>query len=67
MISGMTPKKKRNARQIQITYQSPSTYTTKKDEIKTVLTLINDLQFQELSGLYDELIIPKLPKTTMMC
>jgi hypothetical protein len=58
-------KKEKNARQINNTSQSSG--TTKKDKIKTVLALINELQVQDSIG-SDELIdaVP-CSKTALVC
>jgi hypothetical protein len=45
--------KEKNARQINNTSQSPG--TTKKDKIKTVVALINELQVQESTGSDEEI------------
>jgi hypothetical protein len=55
--------KEKNARQIHNTYQLPGTGTTKKDNIKTILEIINELQFQDSDGSDDELNNSKLSKT----
>jgi hypothetical protein len=45
--------KEKNARQINSTLQSPG--TSKKDEIKTVLALINELQVQDSASSDEEI------------
>ena len=46
--------KEKGARQIHNTYQSPGTGTTKRDKIKSVLALINELKIQDSTGSDDE-------------
>jgi hypothetical protein len=57
--------KENNARQIQTSFQP--TGTTKKDEDKTVLALINELQLQDSAGSDEEVDISASSKTTMIC
>jgi hypothetical protein len=45
--------KEKNARQVNSTSQSPG--TSKKDKIKTVLALINELQLQDSAGSDEEI------------
>jgi hypothetical protein len=52
--------KEKNARQIH-------TGTTTKDEVKTVLTLINELQLQDSTGSDEEVDISASSKTAMIC
>jgi hypothetical protein len=59
--------KEKRKRQIHNIYQSPDTGTIKKDKIKTVLELINELQVQDSTGSDDELNAPILSKPTMVC
>ena len=57
--------KEKGARQIHSTYQPTS--TAKKDKIKTVLALINELQIQDSVGSDEELDISMPSKTAMVC
>jgi signal transduction histidine kinase len=59
--------KERRARQIRNTYQFSGTGTTKKDKIKNVIALINELQIQDSVDSDDELNTPKLSKTAVVC
>jgi hypothetical protein len=57
--------KEKNARQIHTTCQP--TGTTKKDKVKTVLALINELQLQDSAGSDEEVDISASSKTAMVC
>jgi hypothetical protein len=57
--------KEKNARQINSTSQSPG--TPKKDKIKTVLALINELQVQDSAGSDEDINISASSKTAMVC
>ena len=57
--------KEKGARQIHSTYQPTS--TAKKDKIKTVLALINELQIQDSIGSDEEIDISTPSKTAMVC
>ena len=57
--------KEKSARQIHTTCQP--TGTTKKDKIKTVLALINELQLQDSTGSDEEVDISASSKTAMVC
>jgi hypothetical protein len=57
--------KEKNARQIHTICQP--TGTTKKDKIKTVLALINELQLQDSAGSDEEVDISESSKTAMVC
>jgi hypothetical protein len=57
--------KEKDARQINSTSQSPG--TPKKDKIKTVLALINELQVQDSAGSDEEINISASSKTAMVC
>ena len=53
------------ARQIHSTYQPTS--TDKKDKIKTVLVLINELKIQDSISSDEEIDISTSSKTAMVC
>jgi hypothetical protein len=57
--------KEKNARQINNASQSSS--TPKKDKIKTVLALINELQVQDSIGSDEEIDTLPSPKTALVC
>jgi hypothetical protein len=57
--------KEKSTRQIHNTYQP--TGTTRKDKVKTVLALINDLQIQDSTGSNAEIDISTSSKTAMVC
>jgi hypothetical protein len=57
--------KEKNARQIHTTCQP--TGTTKKDKVKTVLALINELQLQDSTGSDEDVDISAFSKTAMVC
>jgi adenylosuccinate synthase len=57
--------KEKNARQIHTTCQP--TGTTKKDKIKTVLALINELQLQDSTCSDEEVDISASSKTAIVC
>jgi hypothetical protein len=56
---------KRSKRQIQ--HSNQSTYTTKKDKIKTSLALINRLQLQDSACSDEEMYISASSKTVIVC
>ena len=60
----MTNKIKKRVQDRYIIHLNPDTGTTKKDKIKTVLALINELQIQDSTGSDDEL---DTSKTEMVC
>jgi hypothetical protein len=57
--------KEKNARQIHTTCQP--TGTNKKDKVKTVLALINELQLQDSAGSDEEVDISAFSKTAIVC
>jgi hypothetical protein len=57
--------KEKNARQINSTSQSPG--TPKKDKIKTVLALFNELQVQDSAGSDEDINISASSKMAMVC
>jgi hypothetical protein len=57
--------KEKNGKQIHSTCQP--TGTTKKDRVKTVLTLVNELQLQASTGSDEEIDIAASLKTAMIC
>jgi hypothetical protein len=57
--------KEKNARQINSTSQSPG--ATKKDKIKTVLALTNELQVQDSAGSDEEIETSPSSKTALVC
>jgi hypothetical protein len=57
--------KEESARQIHDTYQPTS--TTKKDKVKTVLALINELQIQDSTSSDEEIDISSSSKTARIC
>jgi hypothetical protein len=57
--------KEKNARHINSTSQSPG--TPKKDKIKTVLALVNELQIQDSAGSDDKIDTSPSSKTAMVC
>jgi hypothetical protein len=57
--------KGKNARQINSTSQSPG--ISKKDKIKTVLALINELQVQDSAGSDEEIEAVSSSKSALVC
>jgi hypothetical protein len=57
--------KEKNSRQIHNTYQPTS--TTKEENSKTVLALINELQIQDSIGSAEEIDMSTSSKTAMVC
>jgi signal transduction histidine kinase len=56
--------KESSARQMHNTYQSPGIGNTKKDKVKTVLSVIHEPQVQHSSGSDDDLSIVTISKTS---